>query len=762
MPSITYVYDNLGRLTAVVDPSSDTGIYVYDAVGNLLSIERQSSSVVSIIEFTPKSAPIGTSVTIHGTGFSTTPSENRVIFNGVPATVISATATQIVATVPSGAASGPIAITTPTGSTTSTSPFTVTAAPQVPAIAAVSPTIGVPGTAVTLTGTHFDTALANNKAMFNRVLATLRSATITTIETEVPPGTGSGRIAVSTPLGKSISSEDFFVPPLPRTVADVEFTGRIALGESKAVTIGTTNKIALVVFDGTAGQRVSLGVSAVSFGNGAGLPEVSLLGPYGTTLARKLVSRLGDDIDMEPLPDTGTYTIVVDPVALTGSLTLTLSKPVTGTITIGGPSVPVIIDKPGQDARVTFEGTAGQRMDLGVSEVSFGTGAGAIDVSILHPEGTTLASRLVFSKGRSIHTDPLPDSGTYTIVVDPQEAKTVSLTLTLSEPLTGALTIGGPSVPIALRPGQEARLTFEGTVRQRTSLGVTEVSFGTGNNALISILKPNETALVSTTIGTNGGDLDTDPLPEIGTYTIVVDPVGSFFDPVPTTASLTLILSEPVSGAIIIDGSSVPITLDRPGQDARVTFEGTAGQRTSLGISEVSFDSESVVFSGEVSIRRPNGTTLASTPIFAVGSDIDTEPLPDTGTYTIVVNPDERIVRLTLTLSEPVTGTLAIDGPSVSVTLNRPGQDAWLTFEGTAGQRVRLGVSEVSLDTIFASVIVSIFTPEETTLVSQTMNASGGDIDTDPLPAIGIYTVVVNPQQTKTASLNLTLARVVP
>ena len=67
-------------------------------------------------------------------------------------------------------------------------------------------------------------------------------------------------------------------------------------------------------------------------------------------------------------------------------------------------------------------------------------------------------------------------------MIDPQEAKTVSLTLTLSEPLTGALTIGGPSLPVTLRPGQEARLTFEGAAGQRASLGVTEVNFGTGDN----------------------------------------------------------------------------------------------------------------------------------------------------------------------------------------------------------------------------------------------------------------------------------------
>src|SRR5262249_4979180 len=129
MPDITYIYDALARLTAVADQTGDTAaVYRYDSVGNLLVIERQSASVVSIIEFTPPSAPIGTSLTIYGTGFSETPNANRVTFNGVPAIVSAASATQIVTTVPSGAASGPIKITTPTGSATSATPFTVVAA----------------------------------------------------------------------------------------------------------------------------------------------------------------------------------------------------------------------------------------------------------------------------------------------------------------------------------------------------------------------------------------------------------------------------------------------------------------------------------------------------------------------------------------------------------------------------------------------------------------------------------------------------------
>jgi hypothetical protein len=60
---------------------------------------------------------------------------------------------------------------------------------------------------------------------------------------------------------------------------------------------------------------------------------------------------------------------------------------------------------------------------------------------------------------------------------------------------------------------------------------------------------------------------------------VVVEPQGSSFDPGATTARLTLILSDLVTGTITVGGSSLPIVLNRPGQNARLTFEGTAGQR---------------------------------------------------------------------------------------------------------------------------------------------------------------------------------------
>ena len=76
--NIVNVYDDAGRLIAVIDPSGDVARYSYDALGNLLSISRSSASTVSVIHFTPGRGPIGTVVTIYGTGFSTTPSQNTV------------------------------------------------------------------------------------------------------------------------------------------------------------------------------------------------------------------------------------------------------------------------------------------------------------------------------------------------------------------------------------------------------------------------------------------------------------------------------------------------------------------------------------------------------------------------------------------------------------------------------------------------------------------------------------------------------------
>jgi len=123
--SSQYVYDPDGRLVAAIDALGNAATYQYDAVGNLLAISTTNSSSVSIFALSPNNGPVGTSVTIYGDGFSTTPSQNTVTFNGTAATVSSSTLTTIVTTVPTGATTGTVSVTSPNGSANSPSPFTV-------------------------------------------------------------------------------------------------------------------------------------------------------------------------------------------------------------------------------------------------------------------------------------------------------------------------------------------------------------------------------------------------------------------------------------------------------------------------------------------------------------------------------------------------------------------------------------------------------------------------------------------------------------
>ncbi|MBM2802689.1 MAG: hypothetical protein HW419_582 [Deltaproteobacteria bacterium] len=279
---IVYIYDELQRLKSVIDPVGEAATYSYDAVGNLLGITRNNSSQTSIIDFNPNSGAVGSSVTIYGSGYSATPSQNTVTFNGVAATVVSSTLTQIVTTVPAGATTGPIAVTSPAGSATSATNFTVTGSPAgAPTIASFTPTIGNTGTALSITGANFDTTPANNEVRFNPTLAVVNTATSTNISTTIPVAARSGKISVSTAAGTAFSTQDFYKVPPSYSAADVEFTGRMSIGGSSlAVTINSANKLGLVIFDGISGQRVSLGVSGFAIGE----TTIKIYRPDGTNV----------------------------------------------------------------------------------------------------------------------------------------------------------------------------------------------------------------------------------------------------------------------------------------------------------------------------------------------------------------------------------------------------------------------------------------------------------------------------------------------
>jgi trimeric autotransporter adhesin len=82
--------------------------------------------VPSIGSFSPKNGPIGTEVIIKGFNFNTSPENNVVFFGGAKATVTTASSSELVVSVPSGATFQPISVLTNGLITYSESPFVVT------------------------------------------------------------------------------------------------------------------------------------------------------------------------------------------------------------------------------------------------------------------------------------------------------------------------------------------------------------------------------------------------------------------------------------------------------------------------------------------------------------------------------------------------------------------------------------------------------------------------------------------------------------
>jgi RHS repeat-associated protein len=630
---ISYAYDEAGRLRAVIDPSAGAAVYSYDAVGNLVSISRQSATATSIIEFDPDSGPVGSSVTIYGTGFSSTPSQDSVSFNGVAATVTSASATTLEVTVPAGATTGPISITTPAGSATSASSFTVAASKQ-PSISGFSPTIGTPGTSVTINGSNFDARIVNDVVTFNGLRADLSSASATTISATVPSFATSGRIGVATPDGSGVSTGDFFVPPSPYTANDVDFTGRIAIGETKTMTISTSGKIGMFVFDGTSGQRISLKTTGASGFSGC-CQTLKILNPDGSTLVDSY-DYPNRFVDVKTLAQTGTYTIIYFPGSQTGSLTFTLydvPPDPSSAITPGGAPVTLATTTPGQDMKLTFSGTQGRRISLLTSGVTWTNGC-CQTLKILNPDGSTLVDSYDYPN-RFVDVVTLPQTGTYTIIYDPV-SQTGSLTFTLydvSPDPSSAITPGGAPVTLTTTtPGQNMKLTFSGSVGQRISLLTSGASGFSGCCQYLKIFNPDGSELVSSYNYPNRF-VDVQTLPKKGTYTITYDPMGT------QKGSLTFTLYNvpaDASGSITVGGPAVRLTTTTPGQNMKLTFGGTVGQLLTLTTSNDS----GFGCCQYLNVFNPDGITQLFSNYGYGNRTVNLPALPQTGTYTITYDPD--------------------------------------------------------------------------------------------------------------------------
>ena len=242
-----------------------------------------------IESYSLSTAEPGASVVITGTNFSETPTDNVVSFNGELADVSASTSTSITTTVPTQALTGPITVTVAGNDPVTGSVFTVTR-PEV-TVASIDPTLGTPGTEVTIAGTGFSEILTNNTVSFqgreadSSIEGEVIAVTTTSITVRVPVGAVTGAISITVFGSASVVGPEFTVTsttllvPLTSNDDDVEEIMILQAGSEDAVGDMDLGSSDLEFGEMSSGQglvKVGLRFNEVNIPQGADVQEASI------------------------------------------------------------------------------------------------------------------------------------------------------------------------------------------------------------------------------------------------------------------------------------------------------------------------------------------------------------------------------------------------------------------------------------------------------------------------------------------------------
>jgi hypothetical protein len=719
--------------------------YTYDPAGNITNITRQSTGGLAITSFSPTSGAVGTAVTIYGLGFSATPANNTVTFNGVAASVTASDSGSIATTVPASATTGRIAVTVAGVTATSAQDFVVLVA-GAPTVASFTPTIGASGTSVSVTGTNFNATSGATTFKLNGVAGTGNASSTTAGSFTIPSAASSGRISATTSVGTGTSTSDFIVPP--KDGSDIAFdiiaSMRISAGSGNAgIAVGTPGKSALVLFDGALNGWYSLHFKAFDVSPTSTAVSYKVIKPDNSVLMNgTLTMSQPTSLHLPKLTAAGTYSLLLSPGSATLSTQVRLEA--NPAITLDGAAIATALDYQLQTARFTFDATAGQRIGLGIKGVTFTPSGSSSRVYVFKPDGATLAFTNPSCFGPTSSNTAgncklaivAPVAGTYTITVDSSSNSSyyTSASVQLSSPATGTLTPDVTQAVTLTRVGQHAAYTF--TVASGDSIGVdmsnASLAPQSGQYAM-TFYKPDGSYLTAASAYQPDGAYNEfgTSLPA-GTYTVVAEPANGAYG----TFNLTLKSGPTLSTT----GSPASFSTGGISETPRAKFIATAGEGVSVGLSGLTYTGGAASY---LYIYGPDGNIVNSTLSCYSGSSCKVSAGSlSAATYGVVLKPPSGVtVAGALTLSDDLTGTLTLGTPQ-SINASRQGQGAVYSYAATAGDG--LAVELFSTTTTPAGQPLSVTVRKPDGGYYNSTNVSGnGYMNLGSHPATGTYKVYV-------------------
>jgi RHS repeat-associated protein len=507
--------------------------------------------------------------------------------------------------------------------------------------------------------------------------------------------------------------------------------GSLALGTVKTVALGRPGQDTTLTYAGTINQELGIDISNITTSY---RPYLTVTGPSGQVL---FSNQLDGHTDLAPLPATGTYTVTVSTYSATGSVGLKLAtRTAAGSLTPTGPAAVARVTGKGDDAQLKFSATKDVPVSFAFTNLGFPAGA-TVDAVGIDPDGDDEVEYdgLGNTSGFSFTPD---HTGQYRLQVSADDDKsTGSVTVTMATEIAGgALSLGVEQPLTAPRPGQSTRYTFPGTKGQ--SLGFVLGSSTFNQYLHVKILRPDGQTLWD---GTTWDEVDLTSLPSTGTYQAVVTPYGE------SGSGQVRIAPRESFPAAAIGGAAANLSVGLQGGIAETSFSAKASERISVASDGSDFDGPAVL-----RLYAPDGSLMVDGYFF--NEAFINLTTGAAGNYRMEMVPlDGDYGSSSVTLSDQAgAGSISLNSAK-TVTLARTGQNTYLTYQGSSGQKLALSFSKM---TARSRPYVSMTAPDGSSVVST--GGSDNPVAIGPLPANGTYELDLNPFD-DTGSVTLTLAK---
>ena len=521
-------------------------------------------------------------------------------------------------------------------------------------------------------------------------------------------------------------------------------------GQSQSISLTRPGQSIRLPFTGVAGQYYAVSITnPVTTPTGGNL-TVTVFKPDGTTLVTSGGIYKSGVINLQNVPASGTYTVLVQPdYGLPATAQIGLAPGAVATMTADGPTQSLSVVA-GQNGYYPFTASAGDNLEFALSGMTL-TGCSQYTVAVYDGNGNYVSGNTTSGKNYRAHLWNLA-GGSYQIVVSSTCAFTTSATLTRD--VTGALALNQPMSLDLTRPGQTALLSVSATAGQNLALGVSGLTTNpAGSSVVVAVYQPNGSQVQTNTTSVSTQTFNVRNVPVTGTYTVIVSQDYGL----PTSLQLTLLPQ--VGGAIVADGSSQTMGANY-GQYVYYTFSAVAGENLEVGVSGLTLSTAGSI---SATVYNASGSSVAGTNLSTSGTTgtvrVSLWNLP-AGNYQLVLGSvsGKDSFSCTTIISHDVTASLAA-GTAQPISLTRIGQAARLAFNGTAGQNMLMTISNYATTPTGQSMSITINRPDGTTWqnTSPSGGANGGTVSMQNLPQTGVYTAILAPTYGVTANMNVTV-----